>query len=140
MIISYKRAAISQKAKLNAAIFQETIRGNPTGVLVAVRTERGDICFGSSFCDRRHDHFSKKIGVAIAKGRAMKYGERPMIYEGAIIPIVMKDVATPDFVKRCELFFREEGLAIHLESCCPPHGYEVIKSVPSNTVRPNDWA
>jgi hypothetical protein len=81
----------------------EECTGAPTGVVLALRDEEGKVCFGWSACDSQ-DTFSKKEALRIAKRRALTHSKKP-------IPSSLSEVATSEFVERCEKYFNEKNLS-----------------------------
>jgi hypothetical protein len=92
---------------------QEIIRyhrkenNRPTGVVVVLRDNNGDVKFGWSSC-QKGDVFDKEIALDIARARAMKGNNRP-------IPTDISDVVRYNgFMERCESYFKETGLSVNI--------------------------
>ena len=110
-IASYLRKPVTQKAKMNALENGQKVRGEPKGVVVAMRNKKGDVSFGWSLC-KNWDKFNKKRALDMAKGRAFSYDPCQDIE----IPYGFKAVVTPEFMSRCETYFREKGLKSYLQN------------------------
>jgi hypothetical protein len=110
-IVSYLRKPVTQKAKMNALENGQKVRGEPKGVVVAMRNKKGDVSFGWSLC-KNWDSFNKKRALDMAKGRAFSYYPDQAIE----IPYGFKAVVTPEFMSRCETYFREKDLKSYLQN------------------------
>lgn len=77
-------------------------KGNPRGVLVAVKIgDRGDFNIGYAQC-RKEDKFSKNMGLKIAVGRA----ELGFNYNSLDnLPHNLRKML-PSFIQRCEKYYR----------------------------------
>jgi hypothetical protein len=77
-------------------------KGNPRGVLVAVKiADRGDFNIGYAQC-RKEDKFSKNMGLKIAVGRA----ELGFNYNSLDnLPHNLRKML-PSFIKRCERYYK----------------------------------
>ena len=76
-------------------------KGNPRGVLVAVKIgDRGDFNIGYAQC-RKEDKFSKNMGLKIALGRATFDTYRSLNN----IPHNIRKML-PSFIKRCERYYK----------------------------------
>jgi hypothetical protein len=104
-IATYNRIRPSLKERYQALKNDQVLRGMPIGVVVATRNDEGKVCFGYSMCDPYdyNRHFTKKRAIEMALGRALDEKVYP-------IPNGLKKVLTPEFLKRCETYFKEEGL------------------------------
>lgn len=77
-------------------------KGNPRGVLVAVKGNRnGDFNIGYAQC-RKEDKFSKNMGLKIAVGRAeLGYNYNSLDN----LPHNLRKML-PSFIQRCERYFK----------------------------------
>jgi hypothetical protein len=77
-------------------------KGNPRGVLVAVKIgDRGDFNIGYAQC-RKEDKFSKNMGLKIAVGRA----ELGFNYNSLDnLPHNLRKML-PSFIKRCQRYYK----------------------------------
>jgi hypothetical protein len=77
-------------------------KGNPRGVLVAVKVgDRGDFNIGYAQC-RKGDKFSKNMGLKIAVGRA-ELGYNYNSFDN--LPHNLRKML-PSFISRCERYYK----------------------------------
>jgi len=81
------------------AVYSRDPKGNPTGVVVAIKDkETGEVEFGWSSCNEK-DKFTKVRAREIALARARKRTRKP-------ISSSVSEVVTEQFLERCEYYFK----------------------------------
>ena len=107
-IATYNRTNPSIEERYNALKNNQKLRGMPTGVVVATRNNEGKVVFGYAMCHPEEEiRFSKKRAVQIALGRALDEKTYP-------VPNGLNKTLTPEFIKRCETYFKEKNLCATL--------------------------